>query len=713
MQRMKWKGVIFFGLIASSIFLGAYYPNFDYKQKESLILNAVINYLDVLHFKPKSLNDELSSDVFNEFIKSVDPGKRFLTQTEVNQLEIYRDQIDDQMKSRTFEFFDASYEIIESSRKRAESYFKELIDSDVNLNSEDYIEMDSEKRNFATDEAELKEVWKNLLQFDIITRLENKIKAQEESEDEEEPVKTVEELKSEVILAAKESYEDWFKRLFKDRRSDFFEIYINSLTHLYDPHSVYFNPKEKEDFDIRMGGKLEGIGARLQTEGDFTKVISIVPGGPTWKGNELEVNDLIMSVMQKGKDFVDIKGMRIDDVVQKIRGDKGTVVILKVKKSDGNVIDIEIERDEVILDEIFARSLIINKPDLIDNVGYIRLAKFYSTFEGKDGNSCAIDVANEIEKLKNENVNGIILDLRNNGGGSLSDVVDMSGLFIEKGPIVQVKPRNKDAYVREDEDPDVQYDGPLVVMVNSFSASASEILAAALQDYNRAIIVGSNSTFGKATVQRFVDLDRAYRDQEDLKPLGQLKITMQKFYRVDGGSTQLRGVKPDVILPNNYQFIDTGEKDYDYAMDWSEIEAVDFSQNVYQINHMDAVRAKSEARTVNHKDFQLVLENAKRLKKNRDLTMYPLSLPEYTNFVNKRNSESEKYDDLFSEKIETLNLSNLPIDTSYINSDESRIARNDDWKEGLEKDFYLDETLHILKDMIELNQNKIGFNENR
>lgn len=707
---MKWKGLIVVGLVLSSLMLGAYYPKINFSQKESLILNAVINYLDVLHFKPKSIDDSFSSQVFDEFIKYTDPGKRFLLQSEIDQLSIYKDQIDDQVRARTFEFFDASYDIIENSRTRAKVIFDEVIQSDFDIKSDAQIEMDADKRYYASDELELRKTWKKIILFDIVSRLEDKLSSQEENEDEEE--KSLEELKEEVISESKESYEDWFDRISKDRRSDFFEMYINSITHLFDPHSDYLNPKEKQDFDIRIGGKLEGIGARLQTDGNFTKVVSIVPGGPAWKGKELEVNDLIMAVTQEEEDPIDIKGMRLDDVVQKIRGDKGTLVTLKVKKSDGSFLDIEIERDEVIIDEGFARSLIIDVPDMIDDVGYIRLPRFYSTFEGKEGNSCAADVAEEIEKLKDQNVNGIILDLRNNGGGSLRDVIDMSGLFIKDGPIVQVKPRNKAPYVYEDEDHDVQFEGPLVVMVNQFSASASEILAAALQDYERAVIVGSSSTFGKGTVQRFVDLDRAYRDQNELKPLGQLKITMQKFYRVDGGSTQLKGVEPDIVLPSNYQFIDTGEKDYDYAMEWSEIEPVEFDQDVFTVNQLDVIKSRSTKRVDADEDFQLVLENAQRLKDNREKSKYPLSLECYSSFIEERNNQASKYDSLYKKTLDNVVASNLDVDLDYIQSDESRVARNDKWLKSISTDFYLEETLFILKDLIELNQNDIGIKEN-
>jgi len=495
------------------------------------------------------------------------------------------------------------------------------------------------------------------------------------------------------------NYTDWFKRLSKLRRSDRFESYINAITHLFDPHSDYYNPKEKEDFNIRMGGKLEGIGARLSPEDDFTKVTSIVPGGPAYKAGELQVDDLILAATQEDGEKTEFTGMRLDDVVQKIRGPKGTTVLLTIKKKDGTITDISIERDEVILDEGFAKSLILNS-DADEKIGYIRLPKFYSSFEGKKGNSCAKDVEKELEKLKAENVEGIILDLRNNGGGSLRDVITMSGLFIEKGPIVQVKPRDKNPKIYKDTDSGVVYDGPLVVMVNSYSASASEILAAALQDYGRAVIVGSNSTFGKGTVQRFFSLDEAFSksDLQDQK-LGEIKVTMQKFYRVNGGSTQLKGVTPDVILPDNYHFIELGEKDYDHALDWSNIEPVDYQQGVFKVRELDNIVAKSKERVSLDPEFSTILESAKLLKKNRESSIYSLNFEDYESYWDQREEENEQFEDFLEKDLETFSISNLPVDLELINSDEGRKARNEDFVDGLKKDVYLEEVLNILKDL--------------
>ena len=720
---MKFKYSFLSILVGALLTIGAIYPSSDtYEEKEALILHGVINLINQIHVNPKPIDDTFSAEVFDTYLERVDNGKRFLTQDEMNQLSTYKTQIDNQVNDRTLEFFDLSYELVEKGVDRGERIFTDLIENHTfDFEKHEFIELDTEKKEYAKDEQELREVWRKYLKYDIINKIARK-KARRDKKEEtvdkdakaDKEIKaplTDEEIIQKSIEETKESFKEWFERQQKTRRSDYFETYIGSITNYFDPHTDYFNPKQKEDFDINMGGKLEGIGARLSLDGDYTKVASIIPGGPAYQNGEIEVDDLIIAVTQEGEEeAIDIVGWRLDDVVQQIRGKKGTIVKLTIQKPDGNIEDIEIERDRVIIDESFARSVKLDLNNTINNVGYIKLPKFYSSFENEGGNSCAVDVAKEIEKLKDENVNAIILDLRNNTGGSLKDVVDMSGLFIEDGPIVQVKPRTREPYVHEDEDDGVLYGGPLIVMVNHLSASASEILAAALQDYGRAIIVGSKSTFGKGSVQRFFDLDRMVNSDE-FKPLGNVKVSVQKFYRVNGGSTQLKGVIPDIILPDNYQFIETGEKEYENALEWTQIDPVDYDQNIVRLNHKDKLADLSKRRVEKEENFQLILENAERLKKNRDLSNYPLNLLSYEEMVEQRKEEASKFDELYEDDIQNLSVTNLAVDTAYINSDESRIGRNDEWVKNLKKDFYLEETLHILKDLISIEESYSSLEE--
>lgn len=665
--------------------------------RERMIQNAVFGVLEQAHFDPLDLNDEISEEVYKEFLEAIDGRKRFFTKEDLIQLEPYKTQLDDQAQVGSLEFFDLATSLLEARIEAAEQIFTDLLNTPFTFEDNEFFEFDPDKKDYAANEEELVDLWRKSLKYDVMAKIEGRLEDQEDNDDKE--LKSFEQIEEESREAVKENYDDWYKNFKKVRRSDRFEAYLNSFSHLFDPHTDYYNPKEKQDFDINMGGKLEGIGARLRSEDDLTKVVSIVPGGPAWKGKQLEVDDAILKVAQKDEEPVDVFGMRIDDVVSMIRGDKGTIVILTIQKADGTILDIEIEREIVEIEETYARSAVMDLDGAVDNIGYIHLPKFYSSFEGPDGTSCAADIAKEIKKLKDQNVNGIILDLRNNGGGSLRDVVDMSGLFIEEGPIVQVKPRDRKAYVYKDEDDSVLYDGPLVVMINSFSASASEILAAALQDYNRAVIVGSQS-FGKGTVQRFIDLDRAVRGNSEHKPLGQLKLTMQKFYRVNGGSTQRNGVTPDIELPDRFSYIEIGEREYPHSLEWSQIAGLDYSQEVYQVKDIKGLSNRSAARIKANDQFTLISEQAKLLKDNRDKTSYSLNFEEFDAYLEAKDAESEKFEGLYKQELESLLVSNLEVDLEAINFDESTKARNEDWIKGLKKDIYLEETLAIIGDMI-------------
>lgn len=710
---MNIKSYILVALVALTTFTAALYPHQSYEEREGIILDGVMNFIKNIHVLPKEINDEFSESVYDIYMERLDGGKRFLTQQEVDQLAVYEKEIDNQVNRRTFEFFDKSMELIDQAMERTKLIYNDIITSDFDFNLDEEIDLNREKSHYAQSQKELKDYWRKYIKYDVLRKIrkieedQEKLlerKAKGELKDDENIIeKSREEIEAEAISKTKDSFDKWMERLEKIRRSDRFEDYLSAITNYFDPHTTYFNPKQKADFNINMGGKLEGIGARLSIDGEYTKVSDIIPGGPAWKGKELEVDDLITAVKQENEEEVlDITGMRLDDVVQHIRGKKGTKVTLTVKKQDGTTKDIEIERDEVVIDESFARSLILDFPDVISNVGYIKLPKFYSSFEKKNGNSCAEDVAREIEKLKGENVKGIILDLRNNTGGSLSDVVKMTGLFIEDGPVVQVKAKGNQAYVYEDEDSNTQYDGPLIVMVNHLSASASEILAAALQDYERAIIVGSPSTFGKGTVQRFYNLDRIYKGNPDYKPLGELKVSVQKFYRVNGGSTQLKGVESDIVLPDNFQYVDTGEKDYDHAIKWSEIDPVEINKSGAVLQNIEEIRSRSQERVSGRDDFRLIDEGAKDFKARKDETTYPLNITSFESFIDSREKENEKYEDLFEEDVPNLNPRNITVDIAEIDAEESKKARNDEWIKDMKKDIYIEETLRIMKDMIDM-----------
>ncbi len=587
---MKFRGSIFLSVALLGILLvGAYFPATTNAEKEAILIKRLLGGLKQLHFQPVSIDDDFSTKAFDLYMDRLDSGKRWLTQQDIQQMKKYRTKIDDEAEAGTYELFDLSVELIKKSIDKTQAYYREAIDQSTDLNRSDRIELDGEKKTVAKNDEELKARWKKMIAYEIMTELADMLKKQEEG-DEDLKGKSKEDLLKDARAQVLKDFDKWYKRIDKRKRTDYLTVYINSLTNVFDPHTSYFAPKDKENFDIRMSGTLEGIGAQLRPDGDNTVVVKIIPGGPAWKQKELEAKDIITKVAQKGEEPVDVTGMVLDDVVQLIRGKKGTKVDLTIKKVDGTVKTITITRDIVQLEDSYAKSVILDFPGKINNIGYIKLPQFYADFSRRNGRSCAKDIAKELEKLKGYNVNGIILDLRNNGGGSLRDVQRMSGFFIEEGPIVQVKARNHSPEILEDKDPKVQYDGPLIVMVNSFSASASEILAAALQDYGRAIIVGSNATFGKGTVQRFIDLDQGIKGNSDITPLGELKLTIQKFYRVNGGSTQLKGVTPDIVLPDRYHYFELGEREHEFAMEWTEINPVRYEQHVTRLDKVNELK---------------------------------------------------------------------------------------------------------------------------
>ena len=694
---MKVRGPVFLSIVLIGLLVAAFYVPANNAEKEAVMIKSMLSSLDRFHFQPQKVDDAFSKKVFKLYLDRIDGNKRWLTQSDVDMLDDFETQLDDEADAGTYEFFDLSLKLLENGLEKTQGFYREILATPFDFSTNDKIEMDGDKKSRATSDAELKDSWKTYLKYETLTRLAESLKKQKDG-DEELKGKSMTDLEKEAREDVLDVFDKWYKRLRQLKRNDRLSTYLNAVANVYDPHTGYFKPRDKQDFDIRMSKTLEGIGARLQTDGDYTKVVDIVVGGPAWKGKELKADDLITKVAQKGEEPVDVTGMVIGDVVDMIRGKKGTDVILTVKSKDGAVRDIQITRDVVIMEEGYAKSAVIKK-EKGEKVGYIGLPSFYADFGRNGGHSSADDVAKELAKLKAENVSSIVLDLRNNGGGSLDEVVKMAGLFIEEGPIVQVKSRIGQSGVHEDEDPKVQYDGPLVIMVNEYSASASEILAAALQDYGRAVVVGSESTFGKGTVQRFLDLDRAVMGYSEVKPLGQIKLTIQKYYRVNGGSVQLRGVVPNIILPDNYQYLKTGEKEYDYALDWTEIKPVKYDQQVTQLDNLDEVRAASARRVAASKVFQNIDKQAKWLKEQRDITSYSMNLDAFTAQRAAQEKTADEFDKVMEQKVKGLSIQNLASDLAEIKGDESKEARNTDWIEGLEKDVYVEEVLAILKDM--------------
>lgn len=670
--------------------------------KNEVLIKLMMQGLNSSHYNPQKVDDTFSSEVFDLYLKKLDYNKRYFTARDVENLRKFQFDIDEEVNNGTYELFDISVELFNKRVKEAKEYYKTFLDQPFDYSVEESIETDPDKMDFPASVSEAKDNWRKLLKYQTINQLtimlERQEKAQEKGDSALE-IKSFEALEEAARTKVMESYDERFNRLLKTRTSDLRSLYINSIANVYDPHTGYFPPKDKERFDIEMSGRFEGIGARLLEKNGYIEVSEIIPGSPSYRQGELQVGDVIMKVGQEDEEEpVDIVDMNIDDAVLLIRGKKGTEVRLTVRRIDGEIQIIPIIRDEVILEETYAKSVILHEGKSKKGIGYIKLPKFYADFNQQGGPNCAADVAREIEKLKEENMKGLILDLRNNGGGSLQEVIDMTGLFIESGPIVQVKSRGRQPYVLRDENREIQYDGPLIILVNSFSASASEIMAAAIQDYQRGIVIGGTSTFGKGTVQRFLDLDDFIRGNSEIKPLGSMKLTTQKFYRINGGATQLKGVTPDIVLPELYNYLDIREKDQDYPMEWDEIEPVSYATGNLSASTVSQLREASHARIATNPHFDLIDKNAHRLQEQQDLSIYSLNLKKYREERDMRRERAKEFEDK-DILIEDLEVSSLKADLSEIQSDSIKIQTAKDWHEDLQKDIYVFEALQVLKDM--------------
>ena len=692
---MKLKNIFF--VVAPFIFVATGFYMKAQDEGESILLQAVNMSLQGAHYDPPLVDDAFSQKAFDLYLKNIDANKRLLLASDTVQLVNYRNEIDNEINDGTYKLFNLSLELIQKQTKSTEGYFEEFLAHPFSFIENEEVNL-GEDMPFAKDETELRDRWRKYLKYSVLSRLHDDIIAQEKAIEKSDTIFTPKSYDSLEYHARKnvlKTHRDWYKRLNRLDRKDRLALYINSITAVYDPHTNYFPPEQKEDFDIQMSGQLEGIGAQLQEKDGYIKITNIIPGGPSSLQGELMANDLILKVKQEGGEPVEIIDWRINDAVKIIRGKKGTKVTLTVRKPDGSVKNITITRDVVVLEETYAKSLILHDQDNV-KTGYIYLPTFYADFQNPRGRFSWKDVKVEVEKLKATGIKGIILDLRNNGGGSLDDVVKMGGLFIDQGPIVQVKEKGRQAQVLEDRYPGAEWDGALVIMINEFSASASEIMAAAMQDYGRAVIVGSSSSHGKGTVQRFLNLNQTLRNK-NLPDLGSVKLTIQKFYRINGDATQLKGVSSDVVLPDNYMYIKTGENENDYAMAWDQI-----SSSKYETKPLDAHNKaikKSQVRVKKNETFNLIEENARRWELQRETNTFPLSLEAYKAQEVKEKKEGEKYEALNKIIINGFVVRNIPSDLALINGEESRVKRNEEWIKGIAKDPYVYEALQIIEDL--------------
>jgi len=685
-------------LILPILFIVSLFTSFHLKAntdpKDKILLTLLKYVLTEGHYQPQKIDDKFSEKVYTSFIDKLDPSKRYFLQSDIDEFSKYKTQIDDQIKTEDLTFFFLAYERLMQRIEETKPFYKEILSRKFDFTKNETFTFDYTKKPYAKNANELIKTWHKQLKFSTLTDLNDKltIEKDKKKEDESYTIKSFSALESEARETTSSNMSEIYNRINELSYSDWFTTYINSITEVFDPHTTYFDANIKKRFDISMAGKLEGIGARLQKKNDYTKVSELISGGPAWKQGELEVGDFILKVAQGNEEPVDIVGMRLDDAIEYIKGKKGTEVKLTLKKVDGTTKVISIIRDIVELEETFVKSSIVEKDNR--TFGIIKLPKFYIDFNEENFRNSATDMLQEIERLKAENVEGLILDLRNNGGGSLQNAIEISGLFIKKGPIVQVKYRGRNADIKSDKNPKIQWDKPLVVLVNELSASASEIFAAAMQDYGRAVIIGGKQTYGKGTVQSVLDLNRYHNLKEDI---GALKMTIQKFYRINGGSTQLEGVKSDIMLPSRFTYMDLGEKDLNNPLKFDEVKKATYSTWDHYENFNQTI-SNSKKRIASSNTFKLIDKNAKWLKKSQDDTLIYLNLEAYKKDLEYHKNESLKYKTI-RDYTTNLTYTSPLYEQPLLKNDEDLAEKREAWHKNLKKDIYVEEALNVLSEL--------------
>ena len=705
MEFMKRNYKVIIVITALSAVLWSFIPSEKKSdpEKDKLLLELLTMVLERGHYSPVAIDDAFSKKVYAKYLDNIDPTKRFFLQSDIEEFSKYETKIDDMIKNKDLTFFNLTNSRLLQRMQECRDIYDDVLGNPFDFNANENINVDYEKLPYAKNKKELVDRWRKQLKLQALSSITDKQKLEDDKKEKDAKytVKSFETIEKEVRESSLKSLNEYFDFIQKElTRNDWFSIYLNAIVERFDPHTFYFSPEDKEKFDMSMSGTFEGIGARLQKKNDAVEISELISGGPAWKGKELEAGDLILKVGQGKEEPIDVAGMRLDDVVKKIKGPKGTEVRLTVKKVDGTIKVISIIRAEVETEETFAKSSVVEKDG--KRFGVIYLPKFYISFENKENRDAYKDVAIEIERLKAQNIDGIVMDLRDNGGGSLETVVKMVGLFIPEGPVVQVKAPGREPEILPDPDKKVQYDGPLVVMINNFSASASEIFAAAIQDYKRGIVVGSKHSYGKGTVQNVIDLNQFIRGNS-YGDLGALKTTIQKFYRINGGSTQREGVLSDIIFPDRFTYLDMGERDEESALPWDKIAPAKYEP--LNMNY-DGIIANSKKRIASNNYFNLIDENAKWIFERKDENTFSLNLNQFKKEMALSDAKIKKFKAI-SDYNNKLKFNSLPNEIALFEKDSLLKQKRERWHEDLQKDLYIEETLNVIAE-IRASQNGKG-----
>ncbi|MDB5222853.1 MAG: carboxyl-terminal protease [Chitinophagaceae bacterium] len=671
------------------------------KSKNEKILRNVGIVLEQGHYSPKKIDDAFSKEVFKKYIEDLDPDKYIFMQKDIDGFKKYETKIDDEIHGANLESYYAINNVYISRLDEGIKAYKDILSKPFTFTADETIVMDGDKRTFPKSEAERYDYGRKRLKYLVLSRYSDMLDDREKNIGKAGYIaKADSTLEREARQQVIKQMDRYFSTLKSHNTPDaMFSDFVNSITGTMDPHTTYFAPVDKRSFDELLSGTFYGIGAQLKEDDGKIKIASLVTGGPAWKSGNIIVEDEIIKIAQGKGEPVDVTGYSVTDAVKLIRGaEKNSEVKLTLKKPDGTTKVVSLLRDKISLEDTFVKSAIVNGTH---KIGYIYLPEFYANFDDPQGRRCAVDVAKEIEKLKAENVEGIVMDLRGNGGGSLYDVVDMAGLFIEDGPICQVKGRDEKPMVLNDRDKSVLYTGPLTVMVDELSASASEIFAAAIQDYNRGIVIGSTSTYGKGTVQRSVSLDPEAENVFFKKPvtdgLGDVKLTFRKFYRVNGGATQLRGVTPDIVVPDRLEYLKFREKDNPDALSWDVITKADYTPwnpgyDVRTLINKTNVQLNSDT------TFKLIKNGTQLLEKNADRA-YSLNLQKYRDELKQLRTTVKDLDSITKLKVD-LNVTNATQDVATIQADKDKTERNKQWLKRVSSDIYIGETIKVMDNMI-------------
>jgi len=675
-------------------------------EKMSTIMISVKNTLSYLHYAPKPINDAYSKEVYKHYFEMVDPAKRYFLKSDMAEFAQHETKLDDYLNQGDLRFYKLTIDRLYQRVDELDKITQDILAKPIDLNEDETLILEPKAKQHPANTAEMAKEWKKYIKYNILQEMESltaKEEAQREKKDSVQRHKLQDTIKLEVLTAdekrtkatqeVKELITDTFRRFKKRSKKDWFTVYMNAYTEVFDPHTNYYSPKNKEEFDSQFKGKIIGIGAVIQEKKGYLYLGPLTIGAPAWKSKQLSEGDKILKVKSKpGEDAVNVVGMLVDEAVRLIRGKEGTKVTLTVEKKDKTVREVTMTREEVAIEDTFARSLVVNAPDG-KKYGFIHLPSFNADFEDAKGRNASDDIKNEIVKLKTQNVRGIILDLRNNGGGSLTEVGDIMGLFMDTGAYVQVKEGTGKIQTLRNKNSTPIWTGPVIIMQNELSASASEILAGAMQDYGRGLVLGSPQSFGKGTVQTFVDLNRFLNTTDDF---GSLKLTIQKFYRVTGESTQRKGIQSDIRMKDFFTYSEIGERYDDHALAWDKIPAADYRPVNYFA--VQALQKSSEARLENNRTYQLIQESA-QWKENLDKEeSIPLNQAKFNEVMKTRKEQLKKYKVLqkFNNGLSfTLN----PDEVIREKKDEAFRKKTQNWTKNLQRDLYLQEAVNTMAEM--------------